>query len=78
MIFQIGITINQKHFQRHTYKSVVSLEPDSRCFQGNLRVSTTVLNLTKVIEFLEPTPRIKKKTAITSRHLILHELKLAT
>lgn len=77
MIFQIGITINQKHFQRHTYKSVVSLEPESRCFQGNLRVST-VLNLAKVIEFLEPTPRIKKKIAITSKHPILHELKLAT
>lgn len=35
--------------------------------------ASIALNLTKIIEFLEPTPRIEKKMAITSKQLILHE-----
>ena len=35
--------------------------------------ASIVLNLTKIIEFLEPTLRIEKKMAITNKQLIFHE-----
>lgn len=74
--------LSEKHFQGYPDRSVLSLETDSGCFQGNLKANN-ILNLTKMIECLQSTPKIKKKIAITrlklpGKHPTLHELKLAT